>query len=75
LPLPTRVLGTLIMLIAMIAIYVLPILLTEEFEKKTADALLMVGTQSDVVAAKVIVGLTYLAVSVPLWRPPKRLPQ
>jgi len=60
------VLGTLIMLIAMIAIYVLPILLTEEFEKKTADALLMVGTQSDVVAAKVAVGLTYLAVSVPL---------
>jgi len=60
------VLGTLILLIAMIAIYVLPILLTEEFEKKTADALLMVGTQSDVVAAKVMVGLTYLAVSIPL---------
>jgi ABC-2 type transport system permease protein len=60
------VLGTLIMLIAMIAIYVLPILLTEEFEKKTADALLLVGTQSDVVAAKVVVGLAYLAVSVPL---------
>ncbi len=60
------VLGTLIMLIAMIAIYVLPILLTEEFEKKTADALLMVGTQSDVVAGKVVVGLTYLTVSVPL---------
>lgn len=60
------VLGTLIMLIAMIAIYVLPIILTEEFEKKTADALLMVGTQSDLVTAKVAVGLTYLAVSVPL---------
>lgn len=60
------VLGTLIMLIAMIAIYVLPILLTEEFEKKTADALLLVGTQSDVVAAKVAVGLAYLAISVPL---------
>lgn len=60
------VLGTLIMLIAMIAIYVLPILLTEEFEKKTADALLLVGTQPDVVAAKVAVGLAYLAVSVPL---------
>src|SRR5579864_5528881 len=60
------VLGTLIMLMAMIAIYVLPILLTEEFEKKTADALLMVGTQSDVVAAKVTVGLAYLAVSIPL---------
>jgi ABC-2 type transport system permease protein len=60
------VLGTLIMLIAMIAIYVLPIILTEEFEKKTADAILMVGTQSDLVAAKVAVGLIYLAVSVPL---------
>jgi ABC-2 type transport system permease protein len=60
------VLGTLIMVIAMIAIYVLPVLLTEEYEKKTADALLMVGTQSDVVAAKVLVGLIYIAVSVPL---------
>lgn len=60
------VLGTLILLIAMIAIYVLPIILTEEFEKKTADALLMIGTQLDVVTAKVSVGLIYLAVSVPL---------
>ncbi len=60
------VLGTLIMLVAMIAIYVLPVLLTEEYEKKTADALLLVGTQADVVAAKVAVGLVYIAASVPL---------
>lgn len=60
------VLGTLIMLVAMIAIYVLPVLLTEEYEKKTADALLLVGNQADVVAAKVTVGLIYIAVSVPL---------
>jgi hypothetical protein len=60
------VLGTLIMLIAMIAIYILPVLLTDEFEKKTADALLMVGARSDVVTAKVLVGLIYIAVSVPL---------
>lgn len=60
------VLGTLIMLIAMIAIYVLPVLLTEEFEKKTADALLLVGTQADIVAAKVAVGLIYILVSVPV---------
>ena len=60
------VLGTLIMLIAMIAIYVMPVLLTEEYEKKTADALLLVGTQADVVAAKVAVGLVYITVSVPL---------
>lgn len=60
------VLGTLIMLVAMIAIYVLPILLTEEYEKKTADALLLVADQVDVVAAKVAVGLIYIALSVPL---------
>lgn len=60
------VLGTLIMIIAMIAIYILPVLLTDEFEKKTADALLMVGSQADVVSAKVLVGLIYIAVSVPL---------
>lgn len=60
------VLGTLIMLIAMIAIYILPVLLTEEYEKKTADALLLVGTQADIVAAKVAVGLFYIVVSVPL---------
>jgi ABC-type multidrug transport system permease subunit len=60
------ILGSLIMLIAMIAIYILPVLLTDEFEKKTADALLMVGTQTDVVAAKVVVGLIYLVVSIPL---------
>lgn len=60
------VLGTLIMVIAMIAIYILPVLLTDEFEKKTADALLMVGSQSDIVAATLLVGLTYMAVSVPL---------
>lgn len=60
------VLGTLILLIAMIAIYVLPVLLTDEFEKKTADALLMIASRFDVVAAKVVVGLIYLAVSVPL---------
>lgn len=60
------VLGSLIMLIAMIAIYILPVLLTDEFEKKTAEALLMVGSQSDVVAAKLLVGLTYITISVPL---------
>lgn len=60
------VLATLIMIVAMIAIYVLPVLLTEEYEKKTADALLLVGTQSDIVAAKVLVGLFAIAVSVPL---------
>jgi len=61
------VLGTLLMLIAMIAFYVLPVLLTEEYEKKTADALLLIGSQADIVAGKALVGLTYVAVSVPIF--------
>lgn len=60
------VLGTLIMLVAMIAIYVLPVLLAEEAEKKTLNALMLVGTHADVVAAKALVGLTYIAIAVPL---------
>lgn len=60
------VLATLIMIVAMIAIYVLPVLLTEEYEKKTADALLLVGTQTDIVVGKVLVGMFAIAVSVPL---------
>lgn len=60
------VLGTLIMLIAMIAIYILPVLLTEEYEKKTADALLMIGSQTDIVVGKALVGVAYTAISVPM---------
>lgn len=60
------VLGTLVMLIAMIAIYVLPVLLTEEVEKKTLNALMMVGSRTDVVAGKALVGLAYIAIAVPL---------
>jgi ABC-2 type transport system permease protein len=68
------VLGTLIMLIAMIAIYILPILLTEEYEKKTVDALLLIGSQADVAAGKALVGVAYVAVSVPLLLVVTRIP-
>ena len=67
------VLGALIMLIAMIAIYVVPVLLTDEYEKKTADALLLVGSQTDVIGAKVGVGLVYIGVSVPVLMVATRL--
>lgn len=60
------VLGSLIMLVAMIAIYLLPVLLTEEAEKRTLTALTMVGSHADVVAAKALVGLTYIGISVPV---------
>lgn len=60
------VMGTLVLLVAMIAIYLVPVLVTEEAEKKTLNALMMVGSQADVVAAKAVVGVVYTAVSVPL---------
>ena len=60
------VMGTVVLLVAMIAIYLVPVLVTEEAEKKTLGALMMVGSQADVVAAKAVVGLVYTAVSVPL---------
>jgi ABC-2 type transport system permease protein len=61
------VLGTLLMLVAMIAFYVLPVLLTEEYEKKTAEALLLIASQADIVVGKALVGFAYVAVSVPIF--------
>lgn len=68
------ILGTLVMLIAMIAIYVLPVLLTEEYEKKTADTLLLIGSHVDIVIGKALVGLAYVALSVVLFLVATRIP-
>jgi ABC-2 type transport system permease protein len=61
------VLGILIMLVLMVAMYILPVLLTEEYEKKTADALLMIGSQTDLVVSKALVGLGYVALSTTIF--------
>lgn len=58
------VLATVVMMLGMIAILAVPIMLTEEAEKKTLDALLLVGSYLEVIAAKAIVGLAYTALSV-----------
>lgn len=55
----TFVLSTVVMLLGMIAMIVLPMLLAEESEKRTIDALLMAASYLDVVAAKALVGLAY----------------
>lgn len=60
------VLATVVMLIAMIGMLAVPVILTEEMERKTLDALLMIARQSDVIAAKALVGLAYVAIGVPL---------
>ena len=60
------VLATVVMLIAMIGMLAVPVILTEEMERKTLDALLLVARQSEVIAAKSLVGLLYVAIGVPL---------
>jgi ABC-2 type transport system permease protein len=60
------VLATVVMMLGMIAMLAVPIMLTEEVEKKTLDALLLVGSYLEVIAAKALVGLAYVAVSVAL---------
>jgi ABC-2 type transport system permease protein len=60
------VLATVVMMIGMIAVLAVPIMLTEEVEKKTLDALLIVGSYLEVIFAKALVGLAYTALSVAL---------
>jgi ABC-2 type transport system permease protein len=58
------VLATVVMMLGMVAILAVPIMLTEEVEKKTLDALLLVGSYLEVIAAKALVGLAYTALAV-----------
>jgi ABC-2 type transport system permease protein len=60
------VLASIIMLIGMNAMLVVPLILAEEAEKKTLDALIMVASYADVVVAKAMVGLFYVGVSTVL---------
>ena len=50
--------------IGMIAMMAVPIILTEEVEKHTIDALVLVSSYLDIVVAKALVGLTYIALAV-----------
>src|SRR5690606_30305461 len=60
------VLASVIMLIGFIAMLALPTILAEESEKKTLDALVLVASYADVIAAKALVGICYTAFGVPL---------
>ncbi len=52
--------------IAMIGVYVVPTVLADESEKKTLDALVLIASDMDVIAAKALFGLAYIAVAIPL---------
>lgn len=60
------VLAVVVMLIAMIAMLAVPVILAEEAEKKTLDALTLIASYADVIAGKALVGLVYIVVSVGL---------
>lgn len=54
---------SMIFLVGMIAVFAIPIILTEEIEKKTLDALVMIASYGDVMIGKALVGLVYIAVA------------
>ncbi len=60
------VLATVVMMLGMIAMLAVPIVLTEEAEKKTLDALLLVASYREVILGKALVGVAYSAASVVL---------
>lgn len=58
------ILISIIFLVAMIAMLVVPVILAEEAEKKTLDALVLIASYADVIVGKALVGVAYIAVSV-----------
>jgi ABC-2 type transport system permease protein len=60
------VVGAVVMMIGMVAILVVPVVLAEEAEKKTLDALVLIANYTDVIIAKALLGIVYLAFMVPI---------
>ena len=60
------VLATVVMMLGMVSMLAVPIMLTEEAEKKTLDAVLLIGSYLEVIMAKALVGLVYVGLSVAL---------
>lgn len=53
---------SLVMMVSMVALLALPIILAEETEKKTIDALVLVSSYGEVVLAKALLGVSYVAI-------------
>lgn len=58
------VLATIVMMLGMTALLAVPIILTEEAERRTLDALLLVASYGEVIVGKALVGVAYTVVSV-----------
>lgn len=73
------VLASIVMMIGMIALLAIPVILAEENEKRTLDALVMIASYREVVIGKAALGLFYIVVMISLLfmltqYVPKRLP-
>lgn len=60
------VFAAIVMMIAMISMLAVPVILAEEAEKRTLDALVLIASYGAVIIAKALVGAFYVAVMVPL---------
>jgi ABC-type Na+ efflux pump permease subunit len=60
------ILAALMMLISMISMMAVPIILAEEAEKKTLEALTLIASYVDVIVAKALVGIVYLTLGTGL---------
>jgi ABC-2 type transport system permease protein len=58
------VLFSIVFLVGMIAMLVVPVILAEEAEKKTLDALVLVASYPDVIAGKALVGVAYIGIAL-----------
>lgn len=62
----TFILVAVIMLLAMIAVYAVPAVLVDETEKKTMEALTLIASTAEVIAAKALFGISMCLVAVPV---------
>lgn len=60
------ILAVIVMLLIMVAVYAVPAVLVEETEKKTIEALALIASTADVIAAKALFGISMSVVSVPV---------
>jgi ABC-type multidrug transport system permease subunit len=60
------VLASATMLVGMIALLAVPVILADEADKHTLDALVMVASYPEVVIAKALFGFAYILIAVPL---------
>jgi ABC-2 type transport system permease protein len=59
------VMASLVMMLTMIAMLAVPIVLAEEAEKRTLEALTMIASSAEVIVGKALLGVVYAAVMVP----------